>query len=114
MHERLEEKLSRIAGRVKIDTGESAWTAKAIPDILLLVLANDWIVLGGDVLNLEQHHTYDNWYFEPSPCCSLEVNARQSVERCLQYITNYIEKNGEDYLFVLTISDTFVGGKGRT
>lgn len=104
------EKLSRLDDCVVLDSGELAWSLKSIPKVLELVSENNWIIVGGDIIADEGSYTYDNWYFQPEPACSLAANVSSSLNKCSQYISNYVSKNGSNYLFVLVISNSYIGG----
>lgn len=111
MHEKMKAYLNSISDGTKTDWGETAWPLECVPSVLGLALDNRWIVLGGDVLTMEQNHTYDNWYFNPNPQIPLEDNVKASVVECLQYISQYINRNGKNFLFTFTIADTYIEGK---
>lgn len=110
MHEKLKMYLSNVPNSIKTDWGGIAWPPESIPAILELAKKNNWIVLGGDVLTMEGTHTCDNWYFNPAPERPLMVNVKASIESCLQYVLQYVDRNGEEFLFSLTISDAYIGG----
>ena len=51
----------------------------------------DYIVLGGDVMDTHHKHTYNNWYYDPDEAKSWSFNAEQSciaAERYFQFITH--------------------------
>lgn len=110
MQENIYVQLHRLLGGVLTESGELAWTSKQIPSIMELTLENDWIILGGDVLTSAQRYAYDNWYYEPNEEKSLEFNVRASILECSQYVSIYVDKNGDDFLFVIVISNTYVSG----
>lgn len=105
------ERLNCLIGGIKITPEEIAFPVQAIPQVLDLVLENQWIILGGDVLTSELKHTYDSWYYLPDANISLTANVKQSVEKCKRYISEYGKRNGEDFLYAFTISNSFVEGK---
>ena len=109
MHNTLKEVLDSIPFLIKTDLGEYACTAQNIPLFVKEVVKHSWIILGGDVLNLDQTPTCDNWYYNPIRNISVQENIRLSAECCLRYSDDYSKKYGNDYLYVLVISDTFVG-----
>ena len=111
MNEKLREHLNNIPCGVNTPWGETAWPAKSMPYIRDLALANEWIILGGDVLTLECKHTYDNWYYSVDPQTSLADNVKCSIEKCRQYIDHYIYTNGEDFLFTISMSDAYIDGR---
>lgn len=112
MHERIIEYLHHIPYSVETPWREMAWPIKSIPCILDMVLRNNWIILGGDVLTLECKYTYDNWYYNPDPQKSLEQNVKHSIAVCSHYTSQYISTNGDSFLFTVVISDAYIGGKG--
>ena len=88
--------------------GKVAWSA---PDLLLLkdyVIDNQWIILGGDVLTCSGEYTYDNWYYTPKHSLNLTENIHQSVTVCLDYVSEYTKRNGENFLFSLVLSNSFL------
>jgi len=60
------------------------------------------IVLGGDILNFELEHTYDNWYYNINSCISIKENVDTSIIIAKKYLNNYLHKYGGDFycLFV--------------
>lgn len=106
---RIKKELLAIAGGIRISDNAFAWPAAAIPRVLEAVSHNRWIILGGDVLTPEQKCTCDNWYYEPDRQFSLEENTARSIQKCSEYISDYVRSNGDSFLFVLTISNAYVG-----
>jgi hypothetical protein len=111
MYEKLNESMNDVSGGVVNRWGEIVWPVTSVPEILELALTNNWIVLGGDILTLEQEYTHDNWYFTPNPQKPLSDNVQASVEKCRQFISQYVNKNGDKFLFVFSISNSFIEGK---
>lgn len=85
----------------KISPYELAWKIDDIKPILQWLSANNKVVLGGDVLDVNKEYTYDNWYYNPDDTCSSFINAKNSIEKASEYISNYIAINGADYYIVL-------------
>ena len=85
----------------KISPNELAWKIDDINPILQWLSANNKVVLGGDVLDRNKEYTYDNWYYNPDDTCSLLINAKNSIEKANEYISDYIATNGVDYYIVL-------------
>lgn len=113
MYERLHETLDEISGGVKTHWGEMVWPLRSIPELLKLVMDNQWIILGGDILDTQQNYTYDNWYYNPDPQMSLIFNVTASVEKTKEYISQYCKKNGDDFWISPTISNSYVEGSLR-
>lgn len=95
---------------VVTDNGELAWTAQQTYEIMKLVEDKQWVVLGGDVLTRQFEYTCENWFFQPNHYTTLAQNVDESIFRCCQYISNFVKKNGDGFLFLLTISDAFIHG----
>lgn len=85
----------------KISPYELAWKIDDINQILQWLSANNKVVLGGDVLDVNKEYTYDNWYYNLDDTCSLLINAKNSIKKASEYISNYIASNGSDYYIVL-------------
>lgn len=113
MYERLHETLNEISGGVKTHWGEMVWPTRCIPEILQLAVDNQWIILGGDILDMAKNYTYDNWYYNPDAQLSLNLNVTASVEKTREYISQYCKKNGTDFWISLTISNSYVEGSLR-
>ena len=111
MNEKIKQHLNSIPYGVNTPWGETVWPAKSIPYVSNLALTNGWIILGGDVLTLECKYTYDNWYYNVNLQEPLVNNVKRSIEICLQYINDYISCNGETFLFAITVSDAYIGGR---
>ena len=105
---------SKLNPPVRSQCNEDAWDEYSVREILEQVLRNKWIVLGGDVVNSNGRYTptYDSWYYLVDESIPLEENCLLSVQKCIQYMENFIERNGQEYYFVLTISDKYVGATG--
>ncbi len=88
-----------------IFTGEYAFTYDVIPEVIRIIRDHNWIILGGDVLNREGKHTYDNWFYEPDPTKTLEYNVMLSIQETEQYIGELEKKNGKVFQYVFVITD---------
>ena len=111
MYEKLNDGLNIIPGGIANDRGGVVWPLTLVSEVLDLALSNHWIVLGGDILTLEQEYTYDNWYYIPNPQKPLVENVRASIEKSRNYISQYVTKNGDRFLIDFSISNSFVGGR---
>lgn len=111
MYEILNNFLDSHPGSIKTPTGKIAWSTQDLPRILDIVSANQWIVLGGDILTLAFEYTCDNWYYIPNANLSLSENVSHSVQKSRQYLSEYCRRNGNNFLCVLTISNSYIEGK---
>ena len=101
---------SKLPNSMETSSGQLAWKPSDLPLIMDYALKNSWIVLGGDVLTYQGKLTYDSWYYNPKPSCSIAQNIEESIETCLGYVSHYSNQNGENFLFSLVLSDTFLAG----
>ena len=62
----------------------------------------DTVILGGDVLDDEDHHTYMNWYYQRNETLTMAKNARLSCDQAMQYITNL--PNPQLYRYILVLN----------
>ena len=111
MYIEINDRLKDLTGGIAISPKKTAFPIPAIPQVFGLVLENQWIILGGDVLTPKLKPTYDNWFYEPDKKRSLVWNAKQSIEESMRYISAYVKRNGENFWFVFTISNTYIEGK---
>lgn len=111
MYIEINDRLKDLTGGIAISPKKTAFPISAIPQVFDLALENQWIILGGDVLTPEFKATYDNWFYEPDKKRSLVWNAKQSIEESMRYISAYVKRNGENFLFIFTISNTYIEGK---
>lgn len=84
--------------------GEIAWKAENIPNIVEIARKYNRIILGGDVLTVSGEYTYDNWFYNRDGNVSKQTNVEQSIDKCLQYIGNYLQRNGSEFLFVMVFA----------
>lgn len=85
----------------KISQYELAWKIDDAKVVLQWFAANNNIVLGGDILDINKKYTYDNWYYNYDDLCSSLENAKNSIKKANEYISNYVAINGSDYYVVL-------------
>lgn len=102
---------SSIPNSTVMPNGKTAWRALDLPSAMKCVIENDWIVLGGDVLTLSGEFTYDNWYYEPNELLDLTQNVQRSVAVCLEYASKYTIRNGNQFLFSLVLSNSYLTGQ---
>ena len=85
--------------------GELAWHVCDIPDVLEYAHSENLVILGGDVITPQEKHTYDNWYYNISHSLTIEKNVQASIDLTRSYIGAYVRKNGNNYLFVVSLTD---------
>lgn len=107
--DKVENTLLKLHGYVSTDYG-LAWPASSLPTIFNLVNENNWIILGGEVITKNHKHTWDGWSYNPPWNFPLTKNVANSIEKSTSYINTYIQENGDNFLFILTISDAYVAG----
>ena len=86
---------------IEFTGAENAWKIKDALEVIEHFDKNGIVVLGGDILTENFEYTYDNWYYDPDDTCSSLINAKNSIEKASEYISNYIAMNGSDYYIVL-------------
>ncbi|MBF0780542.1 MULTISPECIES: Imm40 family immunity protein [unclassified Granulicatella] len=96
--------------------GEYAWLAEDIWEVCEYLERNNRIILGGDVISYDGvnlNSTYDSWHVSREELNTLNIldYSKYSVNKAIDYITKYIEKNGLDYLYLLVISDLKLSNK---
>ena len=94
-------------------SGQIVWSASDLLLVMDYVKEHGWIILGGDVLTCSGNYTYDNWYYSPQQFLDLAQNIDQSITVCLNYVDEYTKRNGNDFLFSLTLSNSFLNGNTR-
>lgn len=80
--------------------GEAAWKIEDALDVIAIARKHNRIILGGDILTVCGEYTYDNWYYNQDHDVSMKTNVEQSAAKSLQYINNYIKRNGKQFLVV--------------
>ena len=111
MSDRINRELKKIKSGIQTSGNEIAFKFSALPSVLKIVAHNQWVILGGDVLTQEKMYTYDNWYYKPDLNKPLSENVICSIQKASTYISDYVCKHGEAYLFLFVLSDTYVDGK---
>ena len=90
--------------RVVSVQGEIAWKLESIPYIVDMARKYNRIILGGDVLTASGKYTYDNWYYVQESNAPRQTNVERSINKCLQYINNYLQKHGEQFAFIIVFA----------
>lgn len=88
---------------VKITSYEIGWRIKDINDVLQWLNKNNQIVLGGDIIDSQKNYTYDNWFYNYNHLQSVLENVNTSIAKALDYTSNYLKNNGDDYYVVLIL-----------
>lgn len=101
---------SKLPNSIITPDGKYAWVASDLPFLMDYIIENKWIILGGDVLTYSGNYTYDNWYYNPKHSLSVTQNMHQSIAVCLNYVTNYTNRNGSNFLFLPVISNSYCSG----
>ena len=102
---------SEFPNSIMTPDGQLAWKASGLPSVMEILMSNQWLVLGGDVLTIQGNYTHDSWFYDPIPSISLLENIQNSIKVMMEYVNKYILLNGDDYLFSLVLSDAFISGK---
>lgn len=84
--------------------GEIAWRLEDVFSVIEIARKHGRIILGGDILTSLGSHTYDSWYYNLDNSVSAITNVEQSLDKCLQYIDNYIKRNGNQFLSVIVFN----------
>ena len=87
----------------KISSYELAWKIDDIKPILQWLSANNKVVLGGDVLDVNKEYTYDNWFFENSNNLNNLEKITESAKKAKQYINCYYNNFGNEFYYVLVV-----------
>lgn len=87
----------------KTPGNEIAWRIEDVFQIFDKARASNTMILGGDVLTDDISYTYDNWYYIPVPNASKQENVLWSYSCALEYISDYIERNGKDFYVVVVL-----------
>ena len=83
--------------------GELAWRVSDVPCLLEHAARENLVILGGDVVTLQGVYTYDNWYYEVSNLQSVKTAVHGSIATARKYVHDYVQKNGNEFLFVLVM-----------
>ena len=99
--------MKRLAQMLRIGH-ESPLTGETILsyDELILLLGYVFqqkyaIILGGDVLDANDRHTYLNWYYQPQESITRVENITQSCQAAKRYIQRLAEARSRHYVVVL-------------
>ena len=85
------------------DSYELAWQIKDYAILLEFLYDKKRVVLGGDILNSEQNHTYDNWYYNYDSDIPLWNNVENSIFVADNYLSNYIKNYGENFYVIFVV-----------
>ena len=102
--------LRNIPGGIETDEGEIAFPISVVPRIMKAALENQWVILGGDVLTTQLEYANANWYYEPDGARPLVDNVNRSIQKSQQYISKFLERNGNNFVIVFTISNSYIAG----
>jgi hypothetical protein len=84
-----------------------AWSYPAVLTTVKDLAETGCVILGADVISigseLELSTTADSMYYEPKPS---RDNAALSCISAMAYISNYIKRNGDAFIFDLTVDTT--------
>ena len=99
--------MKRLAQMLRIGY-ESPLTGEPILSYDELILLLDYIfqqkyaiILGGDVLDANDRHTYLNWYYQPQESITRVENITQSCQAAKRYIQEMAEARSRHYVVVL-------------
>lgn len=95
----LQEELRNRA--VNIYTGELAWNHSDIICVMKSLCENQFLILGGDVLNKDLSYTYDNWYYDYNYALTYEENIHKSFDEAIKYVNNHNLKFGDSFYYVV-------------
>ena len=82
---------------------ETAWMIEDAILVLEHLKSKGTIVLGGDILTENLEHNYDSWYYNIDDSQEHQFNVECSIKAALEYISRYIERNGNAYYVVIVI-----------
>ena len=91
---------NKTISSVYFSDSEIAWRMEDAILVLEYLRSRNNIVLGGDILTEELQHNYDSWYYNVQSDKSLQFNVGESNKIALEYISNYIEANGNAFYVV--------------
>ena len=83
---------------------ESAWRIEDAILVLEYMGDENKIVLGGDILTNELVHNYDSWYYNMESNQSYQLNVECSIKLAYEYITHYVEMNGNAFYVVFVVT----------
>jgi hypothetical protein len=85
---------------------EIAWEATEAIGVIRILVDKGLLILGGDVYSYIDNTigaTYDSWYTNKNDNTNLIENAGKTAEK---YITEYIKRNGSNFLFSITYEES--------
>ena len=91
----------KAMGGIVTSQGETAWKVESVSAIVEIARKYNRIILGGDILTVAGKYTYDNWYYTQDDRVCKRANVEQSIDKCLQYVNNYMQRNGNQFLIVI-------------
>lgn len=95
----LQEKIRNRA--INVCTGELAWDYSDIVYVIKSLYENQFLILGGDVINKDLSYTYDNWYYNYNYALTYEENINISFNQAIEYVKNYNLKFGDLFYYVV-------------
>lgn len=95
---------NKILQSVSLCSGEFAWKIEDAIFVLQYLKTKQKVILGGDILNNKLEYTHDNWYYDTYGCQNHRVNIECSFDVSIEYLKNYIDKNGTSFYVVIVCS----------
>lgn len=96
---------NKTISSVDFSNTETAWMIDDANLVLEYLKSKNKIVLGGDILTDKLEHTYDSWYYNIDSSQDFKLNVECSIKLALEYISNYISKNGSAFFVVFVIRE---------
>ena len=87
----------------KISDTENAWRIEDAFFVLEYLKNKNKIVLGGDILTKNLEHNYDSWYYNVKLNKNYNINVECSIKLAFEYISKYIQTNGNTFYVVFVI-----------
>ena len=88
---------------IDISNNETAWAIEDAVEVLAYLTHKKAIVLGGDILTPTLEYNYDSWYYNVEANKDFQFNVDSSIKLAIQYISNYIKKNGSAFYVVFIV-----------
>ena len=82
-----------------------AWPFDSIINVINFAESCGLMIWGGDVINKELDHTYDNWYQNGDNSLTWAQNCYIGAKKAKEYIDWHHSKFGDDYYYILSASD---------
>mgnify|MGYP000915709157 FL=1 len=82
-----------------------AYTFKDVLAYIDWIESKKFVILGGDVYSRQGDMfdlTYDSWYYSPK---NNDSDLLQSISVAKDYISKYIDSNGENFYFAIVVSE---------